>query len=145
MKNILLFIWQLPQNIIGLLIMLVNFKSVTMDKSKKCFRVKHLCDCGISLGNYIIIDLDDDCTDFTIGHEQGHQKQSQMFGWLYLVLFGLPSICGNIIDRVFHKNWKLSKRLYWYYNLPWEKSANKLGGVQEICMSRVEQLERYNY
>ena len=145
MKNVLLFIWQLPQNIIGLLIMLVNIKSVTMDKSKKCFRVKHLCDCGISLGNYIIIDSDVDCTDWTIGHEQGHQKQSQMFGWLYLVLVGLPSMCGNIIDRVFHKNWKLSKRLYWYYNLPWEKSANKLGGVHEIYMSQVEHLERFDY
>lgn len=145
MKNILLFIWQLPQNIIGLLIMLVNFKSVTMDKSKKCFRVKYLCDCGISLGNYIIIDSDVNCKYQTIGHEQGHQKQSKMFGWLYLILIGLPSICGNIINRVFHKNWKLSKRLYWYYNLPWEKSANKLGGVHEIYMGQVEYLERFDY
>ena len=75
--------------------MLINCKSVTIDKSKKYFRVKHLCDCGISLGNYIIIDLDADYEDWAIGHEQGHQKQSQMVGWLYLVLFGLPSICGN--------------------------------------------------
>ena len=73
MKNILSFIWQLPQNIIGLFIMLVNCKSVTMDKSKKYFRVKHLCDCGISLGNYIIIDLDADYEGWVIGHEQGHQ------------------------------------------------------------------------
>jgi hypothetical protein len=144
-KNILSFIWQVPQNIIGLFIMLVNYKSVTMDKSKKYFRVKHLCDCGISLGNYIIIDLDADYEDWVIGHEQGHQKQSQMFGWLYLVLFGLPSICGNIIDRIFHKNWKVSKRLDWYYNLPWEKYANKLGGVHEICMQQVKELQKYNY
>ena len=141
MKNILLFIWQLPQNLIGLFIILVNFKNVTKNKSKKCFKVKYLCDCGISLGNYIIIDSDITCSGWTVGHEQGHQKQSQMFGWLYLILIGLPSICGNIINRVFHKNWKTPKRLNWYYNLPWEKSAIKLGGY-EICTQQIKDLEK---
>lgn len=145
MKEILLFIWQFPQNIVGLIILLVNIRNFKKDSENSIFRVKHLCDSGISLGNYIIIDLDSNADDLSIRHERGHQKQSLRLGWLYLLIIGLPSATGNIIDRVFHKNWKISDRLDWYYNKqPWERGANKLGGVTEDYNKQIENLRKNN-
>ena len=60
----------------------------------------------------------------TVLHEIGHQKQSKILGWLYLLLVGLPSIIGNLLFRI-----KYVKTHFDYYNLPWEKWADKLGGV----------------
>ena len=54
-------------------------------------------------------------------HETGHSVQSKYLGPLYLIVVGLLSLIGNIIDRYFELD---------YYNLLWEKSADKLGGVK---------------
>ena len=54
--RILSEIWQLPQHIIAYMIMLVNCKSLKQMVSKDgihYYLVKHLANCGISLGNYI--------------------------------------------------------------------------------------------
>ena len=63
-------------------------------------------------------------------HEQGHQKQSRYLGWFYLIIIGLPSLLGNIYDRVAHKDWSSKDSIKWYYNQPWEKWADHLGGVK---------------
>lgn len=161
-KKILFFLWQLPQNFLGALILLVNLKSrkkgfylfctdsngnqknifITCDEAMELcddigvvhqkipmYTVKHLCGCGISLGKRIIIDSDSRLDKNVVRHEYGHQKQSLYLGWLYLVVIGLPSLCGNIIDRVFHKKWTKARRIKWYYSQPWEKWADSLGGV----------------
>lgn len=87
-------------------------------------------DCGVSLGNYIFIDSDSAWYygDDTIHHEHGHQLQSQYLGWLYLIIIGLPSACGNLIDRITHHQHGSKK--CWYYKQPWEAWADKLGGVK---------------
>lgn len=65
----------------------------------------------------------------TLKHEYGHQKQSQMLGWLYLFVIGIPSIVWAGTHQCF---WKSLKKhnipCYWFYT---EKWANKLGGVND--------------
>ena len=128
MKNVLLWIWQLPQNLFGLTVLLFNkivhgcVKSQSID-GIDYYCVKHVNDCGISLGNYILLDSDRSITEKAIHHEYGHQKQSLKYGWLYLFIIGLPSAIGNIYSRLTHKDSK------WYYSQWWERTADKLGGV----------------
>ena len=127
MKEVILFIWQLPQNILGLLVIIFSraWKAVTYETvwwTKRRF--------GVSLGNYIILYEDSKPLTQSVKHEKGHQKQSLYLGWLYLIIIGIPSAFGNLWDRVAHKNWKLEEREKWYYSQPWEAWADKLGGVR---------------
>lgn len=128
MKNVLLWMWQLPQNLFGLAVLLFNkivhgcVKSQSID-GIGYYSVKHVNNCGVSLGNYILLDSDRSITEKAIHHEYGHQKQSLKYGWLYLFIIGLPSAMGNIYSRLAHKDSK------WYYSQWWERTADKLGGV----------------
>ncbi len=76
---------------------------------------------GVSLGNYIIFDNTIYVDNFSVKHEKGHQKQSLYLGWFYLLIIGLPSLIGNILRRFFEFD---------YYKQPWERWANKLGGIK---------------
>ena len=129
-KKILLFIHQLPQNLLGLLVILVT-KAVYY-KDTGCWETNDFS-FGVSLGNYIIFGVRDCCvSEKSLKHEQGHQKQSLFLGWLYLIIIGLPSAAGNIWDRFAHRNWSHWKREAWYYNQPWEKWADELGNVNRF-------------
>ena len=121
MKEILKYLWQLPQNIIGLLV--IKF-SYAWKRDGIWYTARKF---GVSLGKYIIIN--EWSTEKTLNHERGHQKQSLYLGWLYLIIIGLPSAIGNLWDRWFHKNWSSVDRIKWYYSQPWEHWADKLGGV----------------
>ena len=124
--KILLWLWQLPQNVLGLLVIAITRANKTEDGIWIC---GYLFDSAVSLGDYIIFQKYR-VTDIAIKHEKGHQKQSLILGPLYLIIIGLPSACGNIIDRVFHKKWCYTARMYWYYKQPWEAWADKLGSVK---------------
>lgn len=128
MKEVLLYLWQLPQNILGCFILLYHriickhtSKIVTDYTGFTYYVVKHLNNCGISLGRYVIFDYDIFLREIDIKHEQGHQKQSLYLGWLYLPVIGIPSAIGNILHRFIKFN---------YYKQPWEAWADKLGGVK---------------
>ncbi len=129
--NVIKYMWQLPQNLLGLLVIFLTqaeYQDWTDDK-KNNYWLTNKYSFGVSLGNYIIFGrLLVFNTD--IRHEQGHQKQSLYLGWLYLPLIGLPSVLGNIWDMIFHKDWHPAKRIKWYYSLPWEKLADRLGGIE---------------
>lgn len=128
MKKILSYLWQLPQNILGLALVLFYKYYYGCYNYQNREDIKYYFSSGmpsgISLGRYIILDdiypLDDDDSK----HEFGHTKQSKKLGWLYLLIIGLPSLLGNVYSRIFNKNSK------WYYNQPWEKWADKLGEVK---------------
>ena len=131
MIKFLLFLGQLPQDLVGFFwtrfIEKKDVNGITVYFGK-CFK------CGVSLGDYIILDNGYKRTSFThllqtVKHEYGHSKQSRMLGFLYLFVVGIPSITGNIIDRLFHKNWSYAKSRKWYYSRYPEKWADKLGGV----------------
>lgn len=141
-KNILLYVWQLPQNIIGFILsrFVVNTcicANGFIDKNEDVivYYTKNLFGCGVSLGNYIILDEKYLHKDHgtTIKHEHGHQKQSRILGCFYLLIIGLPSVWGNLWDRIFHRNWDNKERVEWYYKkLPWEAWADKLGNVERF-------------
>lgn len=128
MKNFLLYIWQLPQNLLGLLVIFFS-KGERQEIDEYIFYVTDY-NFGVSLGNYII--LNDCFFNEDLFHEYGHQKQSLFLGPLYLLLIGLPSALGNIYDRVAHKKWNWKDREKWYYSQPWEKWADKLGRVERL-------------
>ena len=105
MKQVILFIWQLPQNILGLLVLLATEAFKTKDGR---YWVTGKGGFGVSLGSFVIFgDMNGRYipAEKSIQHEMGHQKQSLYLGPLYLLLVGLPSVLGNIWDRLFHKQW----------------------------------------
>ena len=130
MKRILLFIWQLPQNILGLFVILFTGarkrNSLYWRSSDRRF--------GVSLGCFIVFGaLSDEYIHWSsIKHEMGHQKQSLYLGPFYLLLVGLPSVCRNLWDRLFHKSWSYDKREKWYYSKYPENWADKLGDVKRF-------------
>ena len=137
MKDVLFFIWELPQNILGFLVSLFGKKKTvttyTGDNVKVWF--KPLFNSGVSLGRFIILDTlylktANSVLTRSVSHEHGHQVQSRIFGWFYLPVVGLVSISRNIWDRIAHKDWLLSKRQKWYYGGFPEKQADEFGGVE---------------
>jgi len=133
MRNLLLWLWQLPQHLLGVLLIFFvvgerrEIAGITYwhfgrwDWFTRVF-------AGVSLGRYILLpDMRDLKT--TARHEWGHSLQSHLFGPLYLFIIGLPSISGNIWDRLFHRGWDGRRRYRWYYSLPWERDADRRAGV----------------
>ena len=115
---VLLYLWQLPQNILGEILSLY-YKG---GKGRKYRGVRlHFSDTipgGISLGRHIILNESYRHDDVGKRHEWGHTRQSLMLGWLYLIVVGLPSII-----------WA-SRRRHNYYSFWTERWADSLGGVQ---------------
>ena len=138
MIKLLLWLWQLPQNLIGFIYSRFGKKCsvyYNIDGKVKlytwyfvpCFRA------GVSLGQYIILDplykeLAPECHISSLNHETGHSIQSKYLGPVYLLVVGIPSAIRNIWDRLFHKNWTSYQRIVWYYKGYPEHWADKLGG-----------------
>lgn len=114
MKKVILYLWQLPQNLLGLAV--IFFSRAYYLKAIDAWSIAYRF--GVSLGKYIIVHAE--CTDVTLRHERGHQKQSLYLGPLYLLVIGLPSAAGNLLHRLIKFD---------YYKQPWEAWADKLGGV----------------
>ena len=123
-KDILLYAWQLPQNLLGLLLIAVirpedayDFEGVRLFYAYKRMRG------GISLGRYIIVrSRFRGMNDQTEMHELGHCRQSQILGWLYLPVIGLPSLLWAA--------WWNEGRKRSYYSFYTERWADRLGNVQ---------------
>lgn len=132
--NIFLWIWQLPQHIVALLVFAQNkIRKGTCEKKDteniKWYKIKYISNAGISLGNYIFLDLDRYISSKDVKHEYGHTIQSKILGPFYLIIVGIPSIVRNIFDRLFHKKWSNLQRNIWYYSGYPENWADKLGKV----------------
>lgn len=120
MNNFVKYLWQLPQNLVGLIVMVVT-------KAKKAgnhyeFNVKY---GSVSLGNYVFLCPNHWKNETVLKHEQGHQKQSEYLGWLYLLVIGLPSLIWAGCFEGYRK-----KRGVSYYDFYTERWANRLGGVE---------------
>ena len=117
-----LWIWQLPQNLLGLLL-------VTILRPEDCYDLEGVKLCyasrmrgGISLGKYIIVrSVFRGMNDQTEKHELGHARQSRMLGPLYLIVIGLPSLLWAA--------WWNEGRNRSYYSFYTERWADYLGGV----------------
>lgn len=132
----LLWIWEFPQNLIGFL--MTRKPDFTIERKFKgewvrVYYTHNVFGAGVCLGEYIILDYTRYCglsrAGIAVDHECGHRTQSRIFGWLYLLVIGLPSVIRNIWDRLFHRKWTSERRSGWYYNGYPEKWADKIGGV----------------
>lgn len=117
------FIWQAPQSLIGLF-MLIYFKlrgNVELLSYRKlcfCYKSKYMSG-GISLGNFAFVSEYSSKNEATIAHEQlGHTWDSKLMGPLYLLIIGLPSILNAAFDFT-----------ECYYDFFTEKLANFHAGV----------------
>lgn len=115
MKKALLYLWQLPQNLLGLLVILAARARYDDGEGAWLTKMK----IGVSLGNYIIVYAGAGPDSFA--HERGRQRQSLYLGPLYLIIIGLPSLIGNLVRRIVPFD---------YYKQPWEAWADRLGGVR---------------
>ena len=146
MIKFLRFVWQLPQNLLALFLIGISRSRIKMefkgndDKIIQVYFVDSVFGCGVSLGDYVLLDRERylELTSVfhstfidTINHEHGHQIQSLYFGPLYLPVIGISSsVFNNLWDRLFHRNWLYSRRYRWYYSRFPEKWADKLGKVE---------------
>ena len=120
--DILLYIWQLPQNLLGLLLVLIlqPEEAYDMDGCRLYYATRMRG--GISLGRYVIVrSWMKDYTGNTERHELGHAKQSRMLGWFYLFVIGIPSLLWAA--------WWNEGRNKSYYAFYTERWADTLGGV----------------
>lgn len=117
-----LYLWQLPQNLLGLaFLMFLSPSEVIHDFGHIVVRQSKRMRGGISLGGYIFVQ--EHVAVVTISHEMGHAKQSLMLGPLYLLVIGLPSILWAGLHRYIAP----CKSYYWLYTERW---ANRLGGIR---------------
>lgn len=134
MKNILyilkfigLFIWQLPQNILALLMLLyfyifrINTEYIMTKHCSFIIKTKGI-PASVSLGSFVLIKWNRIDRKEVIQHELGHVWYSHLFGPLYLIIIGLPSLLWNIsMKKLGYNN---------YYIFYTEKWANKKGYVE---------------
>jgi len=135
----ILFIWQLPQLLLGyfLIHLLRANETVHICADSTTLKYFHFerkgrfsqFISGVSLG-WITL-LSDNASEATIRHEWGHSKQSLYLGWLYLLIVGIYSaVFCNLWDRWLHKDWHIYDRYYWYYKTRWTEGwADRLGKV----------------
>lgn len=117
--KMLLYVWQLPQNLLGL--WLIRGFKADLKHNVRGYKVyvSNKFSGGISLGKYIILKKDN---PISIKHEIGHCRQSEILGVLYLIVVGLPSF----IHAWQHGNWCHDDNYYHFWTERW---ADKLGGV----------------
>lgn len=123
--KILIWVWQLPQHLLALLILLlIPHEKVNQIGLSKIYLLKCKKDFGISLGQYILLSHNY-CYRKIMKHEYGHSIQSLLFGPIYLIVIGLPSVTLNRLTYFKILDNKI------YYKLWPENWANTLGGVNK--------------
>ena len=133
--NILLWLWQAPQNLVGLVLKLIYRKDAKRFPGLKYKGINYILSTtlpgSVSLGNYVFIKAKLSIITDTWNHEWGHTRQSRILGPLYLLVIGLPSITWarvykHLVKKVVYID--SPKRLN-YYKFYTERWADKLGGV----------------
>lgn len=123
-KTVILFLWCLPQNILGFFVWLFNEAIGAQSATYKGAVVTRWnYGGGISLGIFIFVPIYSGGK--TLQHEYGHTRQGYRLGWLYLLIIGLPSIIWAGCFGNYRKKHEIS-----YYAFYTEKWADKLGGVE---------------
>lgn len=131
---VFLFIWQLPQNLVALFMLLWfiiagDLKLIKRNKYSFVYSSKYMGG-GISLGSFAILDKYLSDSQTSLRHEEGHMWDSKLFGPLYLFVIGIPSILNAGL--------KFTRCYYDFYP---EKLANKHGGldVNEDCRTYIKE------
>jgi hypothetical protein len=133
---VLLFIWQLPQNIIALIMFPFLGESKIIKYYNYCFVIEGTnMSGGISLGNFIFLSPYCAKRETTIAHEYGHVKQSWYLGPLFVLSVGISSL----LWAAFKPNNKC------YYKMWTESWANKISGLGVDSLCRLYFLDRPDY
>ena len=123
-RNLILFIWQLPQHIVAIIYfgyLVMMCKDLGVDsRYKQATVIPCIMRGAVTLGNYVFVGLNSEYKE-TVKHELGHTIQSKILGPLYLIVIGIPSITYCGLRRLFP-----SLRKKNYYNFYTEKWANNL-------------------
>ena len=123
-RNLILFIWQLPQHIVALIYfgyLVMMCKDLGVDsRYKQAIVIPCIMRGAVTLGNYVFVGLNSEYRK-TVKHELGHTIQSKILGPLYLIVIGIPSITYCGLRRLFP-----SLRKKNYYNFYTESTANYL-------------------
>ena len=123
-RNLILFIWQLPQHIVAIIYfgyLVMMCKDLGVDsRYKQAIVIPCIMRGAVTLGNYVFVGLNSEYKE-TVKHELGHTIQSKILGPLYLIVIGIPSITYCGLRRLFP-----SLRKKNYYNFYTEKWANNL-------------------
>ena len=123
-KNFVLdWIWQLPQNLCGLIYKLCIWEDIK--EAIPCQNAQIMLkksNGGVTLGKYVFVYHRYNELGKVVRHELGHVEQSKILGPLYLIVIGLPSI----IWAAMHKTIAPKKDYYWFFTEAW---ANKLAGI----------------
>jgi hypothetical protein len=133
-KDVALYIWQLPQNLLGLLLIAIYkpTRKHILDNGVEVHYAYKMTG-GISLGKYALVhtihyrqNIEESLKRDTVRHEAlGHTKQSLWLGPLYLPIVGLQSICwAGLYGRL------IAPSHNGYYKFWTEKWADKLAGVE---------------
>ena len=118
--EILLWIWQAPQNLLGLLFRFVYGQPNAIYRGVDVV-VSSRFPGGISLGRTIVVKRPYWDNPDTWDHEYGHTRQSLYLGPLYLLVIGIPSLLWAW--------WHRTHKRVSYYSFYTEKWADRLGGV----------------
>ena len=123
-RNLILFIWQLPQHIVAIIYfgyLVMMCKDLGVDsRYKQATVIPCIMRGAVTLGNYVFVGLNSEYRK-TVKHELGHTIQSKILGPLYLIVIGIPSITYCGLRRIFS-----SLRKKNYYDFYTEKWANNL-------------------
>ena len=123
-RNLILFIWQLPQHIVAIIYfgyLVMMCKDLGVDsRYKQATVIPCIMRGAVTLGNYVFVGLNSEYRK-TVKHELGHTIQSKILGPLYLIVIGIPSITYCGLRRIFP-----SLRKKNYYDFYTEKWANNL-------------------
>ena len=127
MKQMLLYAWQFPQCILGVIALNIYKpnKRYILDNGVEVYYSKYL-NGGISLGKYVIMasycwrqTVEDSLKRDMVRHNAiGHTKQSRILGWFYLPVMAV-SLC---ITKMRGKKSK--------YNWGMERWADKIAKVE---------------
>ena len=134
--QVLLILWQLPQCIIGLVMIPFLGKLELIDYRNYCWGFKSAyMQGGISLGCFVFLSSYSSKRDTAIAHEMdGHTLDSKIWGPLYLLVIGIPSILNAWLG--FTKC---------YYNFYTERLANKHAGLGVDSKCRLYFLDKPDY
>lgn len=121
--NALLFLWELPQNILGLTLWACTRKRIRSVKQVQGRFFLH-APFGVSLGHFVFWCGYGDEGERIRRHEYGHTFQSRLMGPFYLLLVGLPSVSRGVYS-LFHRT---RTGRYWqgYYRGYPERWADEL-------------------
>lgn len=120
---ILLFIWQILQNIVGMIFWVVlkiggSVKKIEGTKWSTAFKANKM-NGGISLGSFCFLSEYGSENEALVAHElKGHTWHSRLLGPLYLFIVGIPSLLNAWLGIAKH-----------YYDFFTEKWANKRAGL----------------